>query len=93
MKTESRFHGVLRGVRMVASILTIVVCATWLASEVVAQDPPTQDPPGKDPNTMCQFHNHPDVGPCDKTKGYMWEGICWLDDGCYSEIEGCCARP
>ena len=81
MKAESKFHDVLRTVRTVASILTIVACAAWLASGMgaVAQE-------------KCQFDGHPDVGPCDETKGYKWNGECWKDDGCYTEAETCCER-
>ena len=82
MRTEFRFHSsVLHAMRTAVSILTIVACATWLASGV---DATAQE--------MCEFDGHPDVGPCDETKGYMWEDECWKDDGCYTESEKCCAR-
>lgn len=86
MTTEYGIHSVLKGARTIVSILTIVACVTWLAPGIVAQDP-DEDP------EMCEFDGHPDVGPCDKTKGYIWEGERWTDDGCYTEIEICCERP
>ncbi len=81
MKTESMFQDVLRRVRTLASILTIVACVGWLVSgpDAVAQE-------------MCQFDGHPAVGPCDESKGYIWGGECWHDDGCYTQIEACCGR-
>ncbi len=28
--------------------------------------------------------------PCDPDRGYIWQGACYSDDGCYYTIESCC---
>lgn len=48
---------------------------------------PPPPPPGGD---KCELNGHPEVGPCDPDKGYIWDGECYHDDGCYSQIEECC---
>lgn len=30
------------------------------------------------------------VSPCDPDRGYVYNGTCYNDDGCYYELEQCC---
>lgn len=66
-------------VRISLAILIVVVCLLWLtlSRPVSAYD-------------KCEFDGHPDVGPCDPDRGYIYDDGCYQDDGCYEKVERCC---
>lgn len=80
MTGATRLASVASRVRLLLSIATLSAALMWLThAEMLRADA-----------LKCEFHNHPGIGPCDPDQGYVWESVCYDDDGCYTELEDCC---
>ena len=45
----------------------------------------------QDMGPKCEYADQPGIGSCDPNQGYVWQDECFDNDGCYVELEDCCA--
>jgi hypothetical protein len=73
----------LRNVRLTLSVAIVAAGSIWLVNGALfAQE-----------WDRCILAGEPGIGPCDPGQGYIYQGTCYSDDGCYTELEPCCELP
>jgi hypothetical protein len=70
----------LQTLRLIISAVLVVAVTAWILTGVLSAT-------GGD---KCEYADWPDIGPCDSDQGYVWQGQCYDNDGCYYELESCC---
>jgi hypothetical protein len=73
-------RGVARA-RYWTSVMVFLLGALWIVASRVG---------GQAPGEKCEYADRPGIGPCDPDQGYVWEDVCFDNDGCYVDLEECC---
>jgi hypothetical protein len=67
--------GVLRTCRFVLCMLVVGMGLLWFSTSAFGEG-----------EEKCEVA----IYPCDPDRGYIWNGECYDDDGCYFTLEECC---